>query len=506
MPDNPADLEARAREYLARDLRRAYDVLERRVRERTAEIEAVNERLRESERRLRKLNEVLEQIVRSQPREEDLDIGLRTLTETAAETLEVDRVGIWLYDADFSRIVARDVYERKSRTHSQGMALDAAQCPRYFKALAEQRSIAADDARGDPRTSEFSTAYLEPLGITSMLDSPVWFGGRMAGVVCHEHVGEKRHWTVEEEQFAASLADYVSLAIETQHRRRAEAELEQAHAELERRVEERTAQLRAAQSQLAQSEKMASLGMLVAGIAHEINTPVGAILSVQDTLRRAVVKLRDALARVCVPGAPETGAVESLLGIIEESNQVITSGAGRVAEIVRRLRSFARLDEAELKEADIRDGLEDTLGILQHELKRGITVRRDYGEVPPFAHCPGRLNQVFLNILVNAIQAIGKQGEITVTTRRKGDRAFIEIADTGCGIPAENLERIFDPGFTTKGVGVGTGLGLPICYQIVRDHDGEIRVASEAGKGTTFTIVLPMDLGDRNAQERLLSR
>ena len=159
-----------------------------------------------------------------------------------------------------------------------------------------------------------------------------------------------------------------------------------------------------------------------------------------------------------------------------------------------------------LKEADIRDGLEDTLGILQHELKRGITVRRDYGEVPPFAHCPGRLNQVFLNILVNAIQAIGKQGEITVTTRRKGNRAFIEITDTGCGIPAENLERIFDPGFTTKGVGVGTGLGLPICYQIVRDHDGEIRVASEAGKGTTFTIVLPMDLGDRNARERFLSQ
>jgi len=185
---------------------------------------------------------------------------------------------------------------------------------------------------------------------------------------------------------------------------------------------------------------------------------------------------------------------------------VIASGTARVTEIVRRLRSFARLDEAELKLADVREGLEDTLALIHHELKHGITVRRNYGDVPPFACYPGRLNQVFLNILINARQAVGGQGEITITTYRRGNNACIEIADNGAGIPPEHLARIFDPGFTTKGVGVGTGLGLSICYRIVQDHRGEIKVASQVGVGTRFTIVLPMDLdknpGDAGIPER----
>jgi two-component system NtrC family sensor kinase len=147
-----------------------------------------------------------------------------------------------------------------------------------------------------------------------------------------------------------------------------------------------------------------------------------------------------------------------------------------------------------LKMADIQMGLEDTLALLQHELKHGINIKRNYGNVPPFACYPGQLNQVFLNILINARQAIGTRGEINITTHHEDARAFIEIADNGSGIPSEHLSRIFDPGFTTKGVGVGSGLGLSICYQIIRDHHGEINVTSEVGKGTTFTLILPMDL------------
>jgi signal transduction histidine kinase len=156
-----------------------------------------------------------------------------------------------------------------------------------------------------------------------------------------------------------------------------------------------------------------------------------------------------------------------------------------------------------LKLADIHEGLDDTLVILGHELKHGITVKKSYGDVPPFACFPGRLNQVFLNILINARQAIKEQGEISITTYLKGTWAFIEICDSGSGIVPEHLDRIFDPGFTTKGVGVGTGLGLSICYQIVRDHNGEIKVASEVGRGTTFTIILPMNLGE-NRESRSL--
>ena len=375
------------------ELRRAYDQLEQRVEERTAEIAAINEHLRETERRLRKQNEVLAKLARDQIPVEDLGVNLKRLTEAAAETLEVERAGLWLYDNGLSRIVCQDLFERSVRRHSAGLELAAAEFPSYFKALAEQRAIAADDARNDRRTREFADSYLVPLGITSMLDSPIRVGGRMAGVICHEHVGAPRHWTLEEQQFSASLADYASLAIEAQHRREAEAELQKAHAQLERRVEERTAQLRAAQSQLVQSEKMASLGMLVAGIAHEINTPVGAIHSTHDTLRLAVQKLKAEFGRACGVGAPAKDTIEGILQVIEEGNQVIASGTSRVIDIVRRLRSFARLDEAELKLADIHEGLDDTLVILGHELKHGITVKKSYGDVPPFACFPGRLNQ-----------------------------------------------------------------------------------------------------------------
>lgn len=253
-------------------------------------------------------------------------------------------------------------------------------------------------------------------------------------------------------------------------------------------------ELRQTQAQLVQSEKMASLGSLVAGIAHEINTPVGAMTSMHDTLLRGVEKLKEHL------GSKDPGAFEadpklaSLFEVIDSSNQVIRSGSTRVAEIVRRLRSFARLDEAELKKVDIHEGLEDTLTLVHHEIKHHIQVVRDYGDVPPISVYPSRLNQVFLNLMNNARQAIRDRGTITIRTGVEGGMVFVSITDDGSGIPPEDLSRIFDPGFTTKGVGVGTGLGLSICYQILQDHRGRIEVESEPGSGSTFTVWLPMDL------------
>jgi PAS domain S-box-containing protein len=253
-------------------------------------------------------------------------------------------------------------------------------------------------------------------------------------------------------------------------------------------------ELRDTQSQLVQSEKMASLGSLVAGIAHEINTPVGAIKSMHDTLIRAVDKLKRRLEERFPDELEEDRQIRTAFDIIGDANEVIESGASRVTEIVRRLRSFARLDEAELKKIDIHEGLEDTLTLVHHEIKHHIKINRNYGELPPLSVYPGRLNQVFLNILNNARQAIEGKGEITIKTWEKYRKAHISISDTGAGISRDNLKNVFDPGFTTKGVGVGTGLGLSICYQIIQEHRGEIKVESEEGKGTTFTIVLPMNL------------
>jgi len=239
-------------------------------------------------------------------------------------------------------------------------------------------------------------------------------------------------------------------------------------------------------SQLIQSEKMAALGLLVAGVAHEINTPMGAIHSNNDIMTRAVGKVRKLLEP-----APdnEVRRLLDILGEVCRNNEIATE---RIMKIVGSLKNFARLDEAERKKVNIHEGIESTLSLLRHQLKNRIRIVKSFGDIPETECYPNELNQVFMNILVNAAQAIKHRGEITVKTWREGDRVNIAISDTGVGIPPENLSKVFDPGFTTKGVGLGTGLGLSICYKIIQDHRGTIE-AESSKQGTTFTISIPLN-------------
>lgn len=275
-------------------------------------------------------------------------------------------------------------------------------------------------------------------------------------------------------------------------RRRAEDEARAAYAQLREANEE----LKSTQFQLIQSEKMASLGMLVAGVAHEINTPFGAVRSMYDTVKSALERVKSAVAKEATLTESGRGTVDKMFRIIDDSHAVIDEGIGRVSTIVRRLRSFARLDEAELKEADIHECLEDTLTLIHHEIKHNIKVVRGFGTVPRINCFPSQLNQVFLNLFINAKQAIKGTGEIKIKTSHANGYVRVEVADSGSGMGPDVLRRIFDPGFTTKGVGVGTGLGLSICYQILQDHRGRIEVASELGKGSTFTVIIPDNLDE----------
>ena len=288
----------------------------------------------------------------------------------------------------------------------------------------------------------------------------------------------------EREQLAASLA----------HQR-----------ELNRKLEE-------AQNQLLQSEKMASLGQLAAGVAHELNNPIGFVRSNVTTLKGyldslfGIIQAYDTKAAESMP--PEALAAlaaikqredfdflhEDIFQLLAESQDGLT----RVQDIVQNLKDFSRVGESGFGWADLHACLDSTLNIIWNELKYKCTVVKHYDQTLPQVYCiASQLNQVFMNLLVNAGHAIAEKGEITITTRQTPDGTVqVAISDTGCGIAAEHLPHLFEPFFTTKPIGKGTGLGLSITYGIIGKHKGSIDVSSEVGKGTTFTVNLPVDRSD----------
>ena len=250
------------------------------------------------------------------------------------------------------------------------------------------------------------------------------------------------------------------------------------------------AELVASQQQIQEAEKMASLGRLVAGVAHEINTPIGVIHSNQDLLARSLAALQKLVADLA-PGPP-TVKMEQVQQVLSTIMEVDRNACQRIIEIVKNLKKLARGDEAERKTFNIHEGLDSTLQLANCEFKNRIRIEKDYGDVPPIEGFPNQMNQVFLNLLVNAGQAIEGPGLIQISTREQNGNVVIRISDTGKGIPPEHLDQIFEPGFTTKGVGVGTGLGLAISWKIVKAHGGTIQVESQVGQGSVFTITLPV--------------
>ncbi|KAA3598406.1 MAG: HAMP domain-containing protein [Calditrichaeota bacterium] len=259
------------------------------------------------------------------------------------------------------------------------------------------------------------------------------------------------------------------------------------------KIEQVLVNLQNAQVQLVQAEKMSALGKLVAGIAHEINTPMGAINSNTDIASKSIAKINALVEEV--NGSiedPIQKKLKKFLSILTDSNKVSTTACERIVSLIKNLKNFARLDQAELQKVNLIDGIESTLTLVYHETKNKVQFEKDYQEIPLIECHPNQLNQVFMNIIVNSTQAIEGKGVIKIKTYEKDNFVFIELEDSGKGIKPENLSRIFDPGFTTKGVGVGTGLGLSICHNIIKNHKGDISVQSEVGKGSKFIVKLPI--------------
>jgi signal transduction histidine kinase len=244
-----------------------------------------------------------------------------------------------------------------------------------------------------------------------------------------------------------------------------------------------------------QTAKMESLRRLVAGTAHELNNPIGVIASSTDVSLKAIDRITDVLDKdLPKEHILKTTDLLTIFELLEDANRSCKMAADKVANIVVNLRRFVRLDEGEWQVADIHEGLDSVIALIQPEMENRIDIQKDYGQIPQIYCSPSGLNQVFMYLLKNASEAIEDQGEILVKTSTAEDTLKIQIRDTGVGIPHANLNKIFDPGFTTKGVKVGVGLGLSISYHIIREHNGSIDVTSQLGKGSTFTISLPVQV------------
>jgi two-component system NtrC family sensor kinase len=315
--------------------------------------------------------------------------------------------------------------------------------------------------------------------------------------LCHEPSG--RWFAFNTYPFSCDSSNEVSGVVITLHDttvvNQFTSELEKAYSDL-----------KATQAKVVQQEKMASIGQLAAGVAHEINNPMGFISSNLGTLGKYIERMNEFIQAKsdAFEALPDKEIAEALRDkrktlkldyIIEDGRELIKEsldGAERVRTIVKNMKSFSRVDEAESKPADINECIVSTINIVWNELKYKASLIKELGDIPLTICHPQQINQVIMNLLVNASHAIEERGEITVRTWHENDSIYASVTDTGCGMPPDVVNRIFEPFFTTKEVGKGTGLGLSITYDIVKSHKGEITVESEPGKGTTFTVRLPV--------------
>ncbi|MDD5330692.1 MAG: ATP-binding protein [Sulfuricella sp.] len=378
--------------------------------------------------------------------------------------------------------------------------------PIFSALLGEYRLVSAGGQRLLGRAEPFAEPRraavrhdLEPLGFLESEqadEARLAAAAEMVGLLLHlsarYHMAAELHIETVREDYAALQRKHAALQ-ESEARYKALSE------KLEERVKEQVGTIEAAQRQLYQAEKLASIGQLAAGVAHEINNPIGFIRSNLSTARQYLSKLEPLAVPVKAGDMARCRAVweqgdldfalEDFASLLRES----LDGADRVTRIVADLKGFSNVDKAEEEVVDLNDNIRFAANVVAGQIKGKAELVLELGALPRILCLPGHLNQVLLNLLINAAQAIQDKGRITMQSEAAGGEIRIRVSDTGCGIPAGNLERIFEPFFTTREVGSGTGLGLTVSRDIVQAHGGRIEVESEEGTGTTFTVILPVD-------------
>lgn len=390
----------------------------------------------------------------------DIETIIKTVIDETAKTLAVHKGYFAFFDKKNNSFLVKHFYGYENQV---SLNIDDS----TIKCIIETDNVSV-------------SSVIEEGELRPRIVAPVVYNKGLVGVLVFYHKNNQRLWSKEEISLIKGISSQLATAI---NQSRLFEKINNQKKDLEKALVE----LKDTQTQLIHSEKMASLGQLVAGVAHEINTPLGTINSNNNIFDKSLNKIKDNLT--------DEKALK-ILNMLFETSELSKEAISRINKIVKSLKNFARLDEANLKKVSVKDGIVSTLALIKHEIKDRIEIIENYSDIPELKCYPDILNQVFMNILVNAYQSIEGKGTITIQTRYDNKNVYISISDTGKGIKEKDLKKIFDPGYTTKGVGVGTGLGLSIVHKIIDKHKGKINVSSKECIGTTFEIILPTDLQD----------
>ncbi len=403
---------------------------------------------------------------------EDPAAALQRITEAVAATLGVARVSIWRYTDGRAAIRAVDLYEQASGRHSAGMELLATDYPAYFRALASVEVISADDACRDPRTREFASGYLQPLGISAMLDAPIQIGGVVDGILCHEHVGSTRVWTTDEKNFAVAMANRVSLSLEGVARKQAEQALQEANRGLESKVSERTAALKGA---------LRAKDMFMANMSHELRTPLNAILGFTGTL---LMKL---------PGAINAQQEEQL--------NIVKASARHLLSLINDLLDLSKIESGNMQmqaeRVNCRKVLEDiAVSLRPHAETKGLSLALLAPDQEVHVSTDARaLKQIVLNLCNNAIK-FTDAGSVTLELKEPVGNQPVEIGvtDTGIGIRPEDQDKLFQVFSQMDSTRRdGAGLGLHLSQKLAHLIHGKVHFTSDYGHGSRFWLTLPRE-------------
>lgn len=452
----------------------------------------------------KRLDEILLKVSKS----EVIDKGeilpsIRLVLDSSIEGLNVKRAGVWFLEDDSSAIKCELLKDVANNIEAENIRLTENEFPNYFNALKRERSIIANNAQEDTSTNEFTESYLKPLGIESMLDVPIRHRGKMVGIICCEHIGQARQWTDDEASFAAALADLVGRSINAKNYYDAASKLEEANVELENRVKLRTQELETAlnnlkktQKQLVESEKMAALGGLVSGVAHEVNTPLGVSITAISHLEKEINQLVSQFEQ-------NELSEDVFLHFIDDSRDaldIITNNMNRAANLIRDFKKTAvSQTEDRVSEFKILESVHSLISSLHPVTKKSNTkINLDCDPNLTANNHAGALSQVLTNLIINSVtHAFGEVSNptIDIAFKLKDGIVHLEYKDNGKGIPENNISRIFEPFFTTKRQSGGSGLGLSILYNLVTQKlNGEVSVSSLPNEGTEFFISFPQSI------------